>query len=239
MRINRPVIDLLNAPTGSRISQLLFGEDFEVERVEGAQSFGHARCGYQGWLPSAALAENRRSSHYVCALASFVYAAPDMKTEYRLRLPMSARVNVSGTDGEFSRIPEGYIFTQHLASGPMPDYTTTAERFLGTPYLWGGRSSTGVDCSGLVQLVLHIAGMNTARDSGPQSSSIGKPLPLDARLKRGDLVFWGGHVGIMQNATHLLHATAFSMQVMSEALSTTAARVRSQGYGEISAIRRL
>ncbi len=239
MRVNRPVIDLLETPDGPRISQLLFGESFSVEKQRNGQSFGHTACGYQGWLPEAALEASRPASAYVSAMASFIYAKPDMKSELRLRLPFGAKVKALGIDGAFTRLPEGYVFTAHLSTEPLPDFVATATRFLGVPYLWGGRSSLGIDCSGLVQTALHAAGLNAPRDSGPQSETIGTALPERAALQRGDLVFWKGHVGVMQDATTLLHATAFSMSVITEPLAVTVARVRAQGYGGITAIRRV
>ena len=196
-------------------------------------------CGYQGWLPSAALAEPRAPSHHVSAMGTFVYAKPDMKSELRLRLPFGAQVKVLGNEGKFARLPEGYVFAAHLANAPAPDFVGTAERFLGVPYLWGGRTSLGIDCSGLAQMALHAAGHSAPRDSGPQAASIGAAIALDAPLQRGDFVFWRGHVGIMKSAETLLHATAFSMSVMQEPLATTMARVEAQGYGGITAIRRL
>jgi cell wall-associated NlpC family hydrolase len=239
MRGNQPVTDLLDAPHSKRISQLLFGESFEVEKTEGAYSFGHMQCGYQGWLPSSALAEPRTASHSISALATFVYAAPDMKSEVRLRLPFGAKVKVSGTEGQFAKLPEGYVFATHLSQATVPDYVATAERFLGVPYLWGGRSSLGIDCSGLAQMALHSAGIKSLRDSGPQAKRVGEALDIDAPLRRGDLVFWKGHVGLMQDSKTLLHATAFSMTVLTEPLETTVARVKAQGYGDITTIRRI
>jgi len=239
VRVNKPLVDLLNAPNGARISQLLFGEGFTVEKTEGAFSFGAAGCGYQGWLPSVVLERNREASHYISTLATYVYTKPDMKSETRLRLPYRARVLVQKTEGDFSQTPEGFIFAAHLSTDPVADFVGEAERFLGVPYLWGGRSSLGIDCSGLAQISLLAGGVAAPRDSGPQSRSIGKALPLDAPLKRGDFVFWKGHVGMMQDSENLLHATAFSMTVLSEPLATTTRRIQAQGHGNITALRRV
>ncbi|NOR62830.1 MAG: NLP/P60 hydrolase [Rhodobacteraceae bacterium] len=239
MRSNQPVIDVLDAPNGKRVSQLLFGEKFEVAKTERAYSFGQMQCGYQGWVQSAALAERRTASHSISTLGTFIYAAPDMKSEVRLRLPFGAKVKVQSTEGQFAKLPEGYVFAAHLSQAPVPDFVATAEQFIGIPYLWGGRSSLGIDCSGLAQMALHSAGIQAPRDSGPQAKSAGKLQPEGEPLQRGDLVFWNGHVGLMQGSETLLHATAFSMRVMAEPLATTVARIEALGYGEITAIRRL
>jgi len=239
MRGNQPVTDLLDSPNGKRISQLLFGEAFAVEKTEGAHSFGKMACGYQGWVPSAALAEPREASHFVNAMATYIYAKPDMKSDVRLRLPFMAKVSVQKTEGTFAKLAEGFIFAAHLSHAPASDYVATAERFLGVPYLWGGRASLGIDCSGLAQMALHSAGIAAPRDSGPQANTAGVSIPSDATLRRGDLVFWKGHVGLMQDPKRLLHATAYSMSVLTESLVTTVARVKAQGYGDIITIRRI
>ncbi len=239
MRGNQPLTDLLDAPDGQRISQLLFGESFEVEKTVGTHSFGRTECGYEGWLPCAALAEPRVASDYVSAMGTFVYARPDMKSEVRLRLPFMAQVKVLSTENGFARIPEGYIFTKHLRADSLHDPVATAARFIGVPYLWGGRSSLGIDCSGLAQIALKSVGVSAPRDSGPQAERIGTALPLDAPLQRGDFIFWRGHVGMMTSPETLLHATAFSMSVIAEPLAVTVARVKADGYGDITAIRRL
>lgn len=239
MRVNTPLTDMLAEPYGKRTSQLLFGEPFQVLRIDRGHSYGKADCGYHGWVASAALEPGRATDHQVETLATFVYAKPDIKSELRLRLPYMARVLVQKTEGAFARIPEGYVFAAHLSAAPASDFVSEAERFLGVPYLWGGRSTLGIDCSGLVQLCLLASGVMTPRDSGPQAESIGQALPLDSPLVRGDLVFWHGHVGIMRDAETLLHATAFSMSVISEPLATTKARIEAQGEGKITAIRRV
>ncbi len=239
MRGNQPLTDLLDAPNGQRISQLLFGESFAVEKTVGPHSFGRTACGYEGWLPSAALAEPRTATGYVSAMATFIYAKPDMKSELRLRLPFMARVKVLSTENGFARTPEGYVFARHLSADNLQDHVATAARFIGVPYLWGGRSSLGIDCSGLAQMALNSVGVSAPRDSGPQAARIGTALPLDAPLQRGDFIFWRGHVGMMASPETLLHATAFSMSVITEPLAVTVARVKADGHGDITAIRRL
>jgi len=239
MRVNTPLTNMLAEPYGQRTSQLLFGEPFQVLRTDRGHSYGKADCGYHGWVASAALEPVRAVSHQVNALATYVYAQPNMKSEMRLRLPYMARVLVQKTEGDFARIPEGYVFAAHLSEAPAKDFAAEAERFLGIPYLWGGRSTLGIDCSGLVQLALLAAGVFAPRDSGPQSESIGQALSLDSDLQRGDLVFWHSHVGIMQDTETLLHATAFSMSTISEPLAATKARIAALGAGPVTAIRRV
>lgn len=121
-----------------------------------------------------------------------------------------------------------------------PDFAGTAERLVGTPYLWGGRTSLGLDCSGLVQLCLAVAGIAAPRDADQQERSLGDAVPPDREtLARGDLVFWRGHVGLMLDATRLIHANGFHMAVAVEPLETAVARILEKSYGPVTAIRRI
>ncbi len=135
------------------------------------------------------------------------------------------------------------MVVQHLA--PLgereTDWTAVAERFLGTPYLWGGKTSLGIDCSGIVQIAFEACGIAAPRDTDMQQAALGTALPLDAGLpplRRGDLVFWKGHVGFMRDAETLLHANAHHMAVASEPLSTTLERLAKRGL-EPTVVRRV
>ena len=148
-------------------------------------------------------------------------------------------------DGDFAVTADGlFLYARHLApiDAREPDFVAVAERFLETPYLWGGRTSEGIDCSGLAQTALMAAGIPAPRDSDMQEAALGQPLPLDdalAHLRRGDLVFWKGHVGIMRDAATLLHANGWAMKVASEPLAEARARIEKSGGGAITSIRRL
>ena len=165
-----------------------------------------------------------------------------------MALPLGARVAVLGEaedrNARYAMIaPAGAVVTQHLAplQSRAPDFTATAEAFLGAPYLWGGKTSLGIDCSGLVQVALNAGGFPAPRDTDMQEAEIGSALPLDAgvpALRRGDLVFWPGHVGIMRDGETLLHANSHHMAVASEPLGVARERIRLRG-AEITSIRRL
>ena len=120
-----------------------------------------------------------------------------------------------------------------------PDYVTVAERFLETPYLWGGRTSEGIDCSGLVQTALAAAGLPSPRDSDMQEPELGEPVANEAPLRRGDLVFWKGHVGIMRDSAALLHANGWHMRVVSEPLKEARDRIAESGGGKLTSVKRL
>ena len=173
------------------------------------------------------------------------YPAPTIKRPPRFALSLGALVDVARFDGDFAVTADGlFLYAKHLApiDAREPDFVAVAERFLETPYLWGGRTSDGVDCSGLAQTALTAAGIPAPRDSDMQEAALGEPLPLGdalAHLRRGDLAFWKGHVGIMRDGATLLHANGWAMKVASEPLAEARARIEKNGGGAIASIRRL
>ncbi len=160
-------------------------------------------------------------------------------------LTRGARVAVGGESGDFVQLASGgFVFAPHLGTlaSSTADFIAVAEGFAGSPYLWGGKSSLGIDCSGLVQIALAEAGLVAPRDTDLQQAALGESLPIDAalgHLRRGDLVFWKGHVGIMRDAEMLLHANGHHMLVASEPLAEARARILRKGAGEITAIKRI
>jgi cell wall-associated NlpC family hydrolase len=204
------------------------------------------RDGYVGYLAINALAEVAGApSHRVKVNRTLVYPAPDMKLPVLDALPLGARVSAAESDGLFARLDGGgFVFAAHLAplDEPAADFVAVAERLLHAPYLWGGKSSLGVDCSGLVQIALNAAGKKSPRDTDLQERALGFAMALrdDLRgLERGDLVFWRGHVGIMRDADTLLHANAHHMLVESEPLATARDRILGRTGAPITSIRRL
>ncbi len=204
---------------------------------------------YVGWLARDALSPDwPEPTHIVSAPRSYVFSGPDIKSKPLAVLPLGARVAVTGQaedrNARYGLIrPAGAIVMQHLTpiAEPLPDFVAVAESLAGTPYLWGGRSAFGIDCSGLIQLALGLAGTAAPRDTDMQQAGLGEPLPLGAALpalRRGDLLFWRGHAGIMRDAEILLHANAHHMAVASEKATQTIARLDKAGL-PLAAIRRL
>lgn len=201
---------------------------------------------YVGYVPSATLGTaGIAPTHRVTALRTFLYSAPDLKTPPGAYLSMGAGVSPTNTAGDFVQLATGgYVFGRHI--GPMdaaePDFVTVAERIRGAPYLWGGKTSLGLDCSGLVQLALAMAGIDAPRDTDMQQAALGEPVRLApdlSGLRRGDLVFWHWHVGIMQDEGRILHANGHHMAVASEPLAGAERRIRENSYGPITGVRRL
>ena len=227
-------------------TEALMGEAVDVyERHEGWAWVQLKADGYVGYCPDDALrADIPAPTHRVATLRGFVYPGPSIKLPPMAALSLGAAVNVVGESGDFHLLANGgHVFAPHLAPLDQhePDFVAVAERFLHVPYLWGGKTSLGLDCSGLTQLALAAAGIASPRDSD-LLASIGTGVAIDdglTGLRRGDLVFWKGHVGILTDPQTLLHATAYTMTVFSEPLQEARDRILTKSFGAITVIRRL
>lgn len=250
MQIVAPVADVKSAPAhdASLDTQALHGECVTIyEEDEEGWAWGQLRRdSYVGYIAAVSLASDVVvATHKVGVRATFVYPDPNMKTPALARLPFSAEVAVVGASGEFARLARwGFVFARHLepVEKSAPDFVTVAESMLGAPYLWGGKTPDGIDCSGLVQVSLGAAGRAAPRDTDMQARELGRHLPVDVELpalRRGDLVFWKGHVGIMRDAQTLLHANGHHMLVASEPLAQARERIAANSFGAITAIKRL
>lgn len=231
-----PMTDLCTVPEGARDRQLLMGAAVTVLETRGGWAFVQAVAdGYVGWVAAAALAAGAAApTHRVAAAATHLYPEADLKRRETARLSLGAALAVAGAQGAFLQTPQGWVPACHLRplQAPEADPVAVAERLTGTPYLWGGNSRDGIDCSGLVQAALHACGRRCPGDSDLQEAELGAPLPAGAPLRRGDLVFWQGHVGWMTDAGTLLHANAHHMAVVAEPLAGAAARIAAAGGGD-------
>ncbi|MFQ5624771.1 MAG: C40 family peptidase [Paracoccaceae bacterium] len=241
--VNVPVLDLVREPGAARLAtQLRFGEVFTVYDSGGGYAWGQAEDdGYVGYVEAAALGEPVAATHTVGALLTHVYPEPDIKSRARGWLPFQAKLAVAGARSEFAELATGgFVPLAHVRemNAAPADFVAVAERFLGCPYLWGGTTAHGLDCSALVQLSLRAAGRDCPRDSDMQETSVGTPFGDNEEMRRGDLVFWRGHVGIMCDPATLLHANAHHMAVQKEVLEEAAARIAGAGGGEITCRRR-
>jgi cell wall-associated NlpC family hydrolase len=200
---------------------------------------------YVGWLPANALVPlGAPPTHKVVALRTFTFPGPSIKLAPLEALPLGARLAVARREDRMAVTQSGaYVPAVHLAPIDVyeTDFVAVAERFLGVPYLWGGKTMLGLDCSGLVQIALAACGVVCPRDSDMQEETLGSPVaaPVDCSdLQRGDLVFWKDHVAIVRDRATVLHANAFDMAVAIESIAEAIARIRGAG-GQITSVRRL
>lgn len=225
------------------LTEALYGERITVyETDDEGWAWGQlAKDGYVGWVPAAALlAPDAEPTHKVSALRTFAFPGPSIKLPPMDALPMGAAVNVARTDDTFAITSAGaYIPKRHVVplATNEPDFVAVAERFVNVPYLWGGKSGLGIDCSGLVQIALHACGIACPRDSDMQEKALGKSVSL-AGLQGGDLVFWKGHVAIATGRNALVHANAFHMAVTAEPVAEALTRIAASG-SQVTSVRRL
>jgi cell wall-associated NlpC family hydrolase len=225
------------------LTEALMGERVTIyETDEDGWAWGQlASDNYVGYLPAAALlASGPAPTHQVAALRTLLFPGPSIKLPPVEALPFGARVAVVRNDDSFAVTASGgHLPLRHLVplSTVEPDFVAVAERFLNTPYLWGGKTSLGLDCSGLVQVALGACGIACPRDSDMQEAALGGPVN-PSELKRGDLVFWRGHVAIARDSASLVHANAFHMAVAIEPVAEAFVRIRAAG-SEVTSVRRI
>ena len=215
-----------------QMDQLLFGERFEVLEEEGAWRLGQAlRDGYVGYVEAASLAPVETFvTHRVAAIRTYAFAESSIKSRAIGPYSINALVSVEAVEGRLARIAgAGWMTAAHLA--PIgtceADWASVAEQFLGAPYLWGGRESLGLDCSGLVQQALFACGRACPRDAD-QQEEMGVEIAAED-FARGDLVFWTGHVAIGLGEGRIIHANGHHMAVAVEPLAEAIARIGGDG----------
>lgn len=228
-------------PYGPLDSTLLYGQQFDVYDTREGWCWGQAVAdGYVGYVPEATLADGALpATHKVAMPMTHLYTAPDVKTEPVGMLFMNSAVQVDAEEGVFAQLSGGvYAHRSHLADESAADFVAVARMFLHAPYLWGGNSAQGIDCSGLVQAALMRAGRDCPRDSDMQEAMPGEAVDPDGTLQKGDLVFWKGHVGIMVTGSSLLHATEYTLRVMEEPFKRARKRIAAAGL-EVTSVKRL
>ncbi|PYE89254.1 NlpC/P60 family protein [Phyllobacterium leguminum] len=251
MRVALPVVDLRGEPrpASGPQTQFLLGDDVIVfDEADGWCWVQATRDGYVGYVEQSALEQPKgEPTHVVNVPRTFVYPGADLRFPHVQTLSLGARVIVTGkteTRGTNYLVLENgeAIIARHLrpVAGHADDFVAVAETLLHTPYLWGGTSAFGIDCSGLVQLSMRMAGKNAPRDSDMQAAAIGAIIEPDAdygNLKRGDLVFWKGHAAIMADEKTLIHANGHTMSTNYEPLHDAIERI-AYLYGYPTAVRR-
>ncbi len=214
-------------PGAEAVSQILGGEDFAVLDITGDWAWGYAvQDHYVGYVQTSALGDRIVPTHHIAVREALIFAGPSIKAAVIGTLPFGARVSATDSEG-FLAIGGGFLHRRHVAAigSGAGDAVAVAELFLGTPYLWGGRGAGGIDCSGLVQIALAATGRSVPRDTDQQRTQIGYELAGDELLRRGDMIYFPGHVGLMIDDTQLLHANAHWMSTVIEPLADVVARL--------------
>ncbi|MCR8825294.1 C40 family peptidase [Pseudosulfitobacter koreensis] len=233
--------DLLDAPNGTRDRQLIYGDPITVLGAREGHSYVRSdKDGYIGFVPTSALINPTQPTHRIIARASHAYAQADMKSPDRLPLTFGSRLTALSETPRFIETAAGFVPKQHIAPEDQHhnDPATIAEIFLGTPYLWGGNSGTGIDCSGLIQAACLACNIACDGDSDQQARNLGTALPDDTPPRRNDLLFWKGHVALVYDSETLIHANAHHMATSFEPISNALNRI-AQSDGLLTAHRRL
>lgn len=231
------------SPDATQLTQVLRGERVTIYDIAEDWGWGQLKDdGYVGYLPLSALAMvTIEPTHKVTALSTLAFPGPSIKLPPAATLPLGSKLAIMRNEATFAVTAEGWhVPARHVAALDFreADFVAVAERFLGAPYLWGGKTNLGLDCSGLVQMSLNACGIASPRDSDMQEAALGEALPRDAALQRGDLIFWKGHVAIVRDAATMIHANAFHMQVAVEDIAEGIARIAAAG-SDLTSIKRI
>lgn len=238
-RVILPVADLCAAPGGTRQRQVLMGAAVEVFEVHAGFAFVQASDGYVGYLSAQAVGDAPAPTHRVVTLATHAYSDEDFKSPDVAHLSFGAQVHVAAERAKFWETTVGFVPKKHLRPlhQPFADPATVAQLHFQVPYLWGGNSTLGLDCSGLIAAALTACGRTCPGDSDLQGAELGQPV-ADG-YQRGDLVFWQGHVGMMVDEAVMIHANAHHMAVAYEPIADATLRIKAQGDGPVLAHKRL
>lgn len=239
-QLSVPVSDIRRTPDGPRDRQLLFGDTLTILGQQADWAYIQSdKDGYCGFVRLADLTAASPATHRVSAPATHAYSQADFKSAERLNLSFGSRVTVTGQADRFCETNAGYIPERHLTpvDSPAKDPADIAALFLGTPYLWGGNSRSGIDCSGLVQAALLTCGIDCPGDSDQQEQQLG--VHANTTYRRNDLLFWKGHVAMVTDEKTLIHANAHDMAVAYEPIKDAIERIKAQGDGPMTAHKRL
>lgn len=242
MQVAQPITALHRTPKGRRDRQIIYGDPVTVLHHDGDWRLVRAeKDGYCGYVKSQALGPRTEATHTVTARSTQAYSEPNFKSPDRANLTFGSKLVAKSETATFVETELGHIPRQHLhrVSDTATDPVAIAALFLGTPYLWGGNSAWGLDCSALVQFACLACGIPCPGDSDLQEAALGDSLPQDTPYKRGDLLFWKGHVALVADPSTIIHANAGYMSTVEENIEEAITRITAQGDGPVTAHKRL
>ncbi|MEO0402530.1 MAG: NlpC/P60 family protein [Pseudomonadota bacterium] len=237
-----PHVDLCRTPSGARDRQLLCGAAVTVLGEDDTHAYVRAdQDGYIGFVPARAVGAMQNATHYVTTPGAHAYRRASIKTPETAALSHGAVLTARAQSDDFIETHLGHVPKAQLGMypGPVADPTDTARMFLGTPYLWGGNTRAGIDCSGLIQIALLRSGQTCPGDSDQQENETGDALHADSEYTKNDLLFWKGHVALITGSETMIHANAFHMSVVEEPIGPALARIQDTGGGDVTSHKRL
>jgi len=241
--VGQPVVNLYRSPDGARDRQLLLGDVVTVYDTRDGYAFLRAqKDGCVGYVRAEALIAPFTPTHWVAVPGGHSYSKPDIKSSEVDSLVFGNALEIVSHMPKFFETAQGtFVPKPHLwpIEKRFTDPVTVAQLHFGAPYLWGGNSARGIDCSGLVQASLMAVGQACPGDSDLQEAALGTTLAPDADLQRGDLLFWKGHVAMVVDADTMIHANAHAMAVSYEPIAKAVLRIEAQGGGPVTSRKRL